>query len=114
MEGSGLRLDKYLALSLQGVARNSLQQKIKKGLVLVDGNQVKANFLLRGNETVRVFEEDFVDGPFAENIPLSILYEDSDIVVINKPSGMLVHGNHFKERGTLVNALLYKYGTLAS
>ncbi len=114
LEGQSLRLDKYLASSLKDVARSHLQQMIKKGLVLVDGKQVKANFLLRGNETLRVFEEDVIVGPFAEDIPLSVLYEDEDLVVVDKPSGMLVHGNHFKERGTLVNALLYKYGSLAT
>jgi 23S rRNA pseudouridine1911/1915/1917 synthase len=101
------RLDLYVS-EVQGVTRSNAQNLIDGGFVLVNGKEVAKNYRLRLGDDVEI------DSPepkelevLPENIPLDIVYEDSDIIVINKPSGMVVHPANGNESGTLVNALLY-------
>ena len=101
------RLDLYVS-EVQGVTRSNAQNLIDGGFVLVNGKEVAKNYRLRQGDNVEI------DSPepkelevLPENIPLDIVYEDSDIIVINKPSGMVVHPANGNESGTLVNALLY-------
>lgn len=106
----GERIDRFLSGKMEDCSRSYLQKLIKDGLVCIDGRPVKANYKLKGTETVTVeipeaSEPDIV----AEDIPLSILYEDNDILVVNKPKGMVVHPAAGHYSGTLVNAILFHY-----
>ena len=102
------RIDKYLANELEDMSRSSIQMLIKEKQVLVNEEVVKANFLLKNGDEISVTIPDPVnDEILAEDIPLDVYYEDSDVIVINKPSGMVVHPAVGNTKGTLVNALMY-------
>ncbi len=104
-----LRVDKYLMNFILNATRNKIQQAIKAGNVLVNDIPVKANHKVKPNDIVRVVlayppQENTVE---PENIPLDIIFEDEDVIVLNKPAGMVVHPGHGNHTGTLVNALIY-------
>lgn len=106
----GLRLDKYLSLNKDwGLSRNRLQQLIKEGFVSVDEVQLEdISFKVRLGDVYQVQIPPLKDAvPEPENIPLDIVYEDDDIIVVNKPAGMTVHPAPGAWHGTLVNALLF-------
>jgi len=106
--GSGERLDKVLAAEFTDLSRSQCQRLITSGFVKVDGKEAKASLRLGGGEKIEVFVPDVVESELAaEPIPLDIRYDDADIVIVNKPSGMVVHPSAGHESGTLVNALLY-------
>jgi 23S rRNA pseudouridine1911/1915/1917 synthase len=108
------RLDRFLAERLPEMTRSQLKRLIDENHVLVNGGSAKAGEKLRGGEAVWVtLPEPVSSGLHAEVIPLSILYEDSDLIVIDKPAGMVVHPAPGHQGGTLVNALLYHCGDLA-
>jgi 23S rRNA pseudouridine1911/1915/1917 synthase len=114
-EKQAARLDHYLAVMLPAYSRARLQEWIEAGRVRVDGAPRKASYKLRAGETVEV--EPAEQKPLravAEEIPLEILYEDADVVAINKPAGMVVHAGAGRHEGTLVNALLHHFGTLSA
>ena len=101
------RLDVYVSEAL-GVTRSSAQGMIDEGLVTVCGKVESKNYRLRQGDEVEIEEQEPKElNVEAENIPLDIVFEDEDIIVINKPSGMVVHPAPGNESGTLVNALLY-------
>ncbi|MCI5995973.1 MAG: RluA family pseudouridine synthase [Blautia sp.] len=105
---SGQRIDKYLSDILDGQSRSYLQKLMKEGQVLVQGRSVKANYRLTSGESVEVDVPDMEEPDICpENIPLDILYEDEDLLVVNKPKGMVVHPSAGHYSGTLVNALMY-------
>lgn len=106
---AGDRIDKFAAETAEdGVSRTQAQQWIRSGAVTVNGAVVKPNYKLAAGDIVVVNppepEETAIE---PENIPLAIVYEDSDVIVVNKPRGMVVHPAHGHTRGTIVNALLY-------
>ena len=117
---AGLRLDQFLAGALADSSRARVQQAIEAGLVLCDGRTAKVSQRLRGGERITVLGP-FEAPPlraFAEEIALDVVYEDEDLAVINKPSGMMVHAgagatDDERNRGTLVNALLHRFGQLS-
>lgn len=112
---SGKRLDAFLHQALPEYSRARLQSWIKAGRVLVDGNATRASYLLRGGETVAVTPADLPPlRAEPEDLPLKILYEDADVVLVDKPAGMVVHAGAGHGRGTLVNALLHRFGALSS
>lgn len=105
--GEQERLDSFIARSASDLTRSAAQRLIETGMVTVDGVPQKPSLKLRGGEQITVT----IPSPqpaeaAAEAIPLDILYEDSDIVVVNKPAGMVVHPGAGTKGGTLVNALL--------
>lgn len=108
----GLRIDKYLACHLPDLSRSHIQKLIRDNLVIVNQKPVKANYRLSLNEQIEVMipkpEEPEI---LPENIPLDILYEDADIIIVNKPKQMVVHPAPGHASGTLVNALMYHCGT---
>lgn len=108
----GLRIDKFLALSFPEMSRSQLQRLIKNGNVSCDDDIIADNsFKVREDDVYQVFVPPAVDAdPQPENIPLDIIYEDEDIVVVNKPAGMTVHPAPGAPCGTLVNALLFHCG----
>ncbi|MBQ3040673.1 MAG: RluA family pseudouridine synthase [Clostridia bacterium] len=101
------RLDLYVSESLQ-ITRSSAQILIESGCVTVNGKVEAKNYRLRQDDEILIDEPEPKELEVEpENIPLNIVYEDDDIIVINKPSGMVVHPANGNESGTLVNALLY-------
>ncbi len=103
-----IRIDKYLSLAAPDLTRNRIQGLIGDGNVTVNGKVVKANYKVRENDRIELLIPDAVptDIP-AEDIPLNIVYEDDDILIVNKPKGMVVHPAPGHYTGTLVNALMY-------
>lgn len=104
----GERIDKFLSCRLEEVSRSYIQKLIKEGHVSVNGKPVKANYKLGAGDEISV-EIPEAEEPdiLPEDIPLDILYEDQDILVVNKPKGMVVHPAAGHYSGTLVNALMY-------
>ncbi len=106
------RVDLYLAYIMPNLSRSKIQKLIRDGLVKVNDNQIKPSFCLKENDIVNIDEPEFTEtlriNP--ENIPLDIVWEDENMAIINKPSGMLTHPTTQEFTGTLVNALLFKYG----
>ncbi|MFC6645867.1 RluA family pseudouridine synthase [Granulicella cerasi] len=110
-----MRLDAYLAKALPDVSRARVQMLIENDQVRVDGVVIKAKTKLKGGEQIEIEGEPQLEPLRAEpeNIPLTVIYEDKDLAVIDKPAGMTVHagaGSAEHNRGTLVNALLYHFG----
>ena len=108
-EAAGQRLDRWLAAAFSERSRSEVQRWIREGRVQVDANPAKASQRLEAEQRVRVAIPAVVDSAAlrAEEIPLSIVYEDENVVVVNKPAGMVVHPAPGHKRGTLVNAVLY-------
>jgi 23S rRNA pseudouridine1911/1915/1917 synthase len=107
-EYSGERLDRFLAAVLPGHSRSQIQRLIKDGLVQVGPRAVRANASVRPGEVVIVeVPAPTLAEPAAEDIPLDVAYEDPDLIVVNKPAGMVVHPAAGHAGGTLVNALLH-------
>lgn len=107
-EMPGERIDKYLALALPDMTRSHIQKLIKDEFVLVNDNPVKANYKLSPGDLVIVHIPDpEIPDILPEDIPLDILYEDDDILVVNKPKGMVVHPAPGHYSGTLVNAVMF-------
>ncbi len=105
---AGKRLDKFIAENIPDVTRSSVVNLIESDNVLVNGKKQNKNYKLRINDIVSVIIPEPIEYEAkAENIPLDIVYEDSDLLVVNKPKGMVVHPAAGNYEGTLVNALLY-------
>ncbi len=114
VETPGERLDKLLAETLPDLSRTRLQALIKEGRVLVDGKTSKPSLKLDGEEEIAIYlPPPVVSEVLPENIPLDVLYEDDDLIAIDKPAGMVVHPALGHESGTLVNAVLYRWPGLA-
>lgn len=108
------RIDKFLMDRLPNVTRNKVQQGIKDGFVTVNGEGIKPNFKVRANDVVVVAlpEPPRDTEVIPEDIPLNIVYEDDDLLVVNKEAGMVVHPAYNNWSGTLVNALAYHFTQL--
>lgn len=105
---AGERLDKALPAALPALSRTQVQRLIKDGMVTVNGRRVKPNLKLAGGEQVTIILPEVQETELLpEDISLDIRYEDEDMLVINKPAGMVVHPAVGHESGTLVNAILY-------
>ena len=106
-EDAGARLDSYLATAFS-LSRSAAERLIQEGRVSVAGGEANKKYRLRGGEEIILTLPDPTPAEAQpEDIPLHIIYEDEDIVVVNKPAGMVVHPAAGNESGTLVNALLY-------
>lgn len=106
------RLDVYLSDLYEGVSRSKIQNAIKSGKVLVNTQIKKPSYVLKEGDNVEfenLIEEKSLNIE-PEDVPLEIVWEDENMAVVNKPSGMLTHPTPLETSGTLVNALLYKYG----
>lgn len=107
-EQEGERLDCVLRKIYPDYSRSFFQKLIREGLVSIDGTCQKASYPVKPEELVRVQIPDAVETAIkAENIPLDILYEDEDVLIVNKPKGMVVHPSAGHSSGTLVNAVMY-------
>ncbi|MFQ8705377.1 MAG: RluA family pseudouridine synthase [Thomasclavelia sp.] len=102
------RLDKVISLNMKDLSRTMIQEMISKGLVSVNGKVAKASYKTKLNDEIEITIEDNTELDVEpENIPLKIVYEDRDVIVVDKPTGMIVHPSPGIIKGTLVNALLY-------
>ena len=111
IDDSGVRLDVFLSNILSDISRSALQKQIKNGNVLVNGMQEKSSYILKTEDSISINIVDTnIQQPVAENISLNVLYEDELVAVIYKPTNMLTHPTTTENSGTLVNALLYKFG----
>lgn len=103
----GLRIDKYLSGEMKDFSRSHIQKLLKSDAVKVNGSIVKANYSLKTQDSVLVEIPDMVEVHIeSEDIQLDVLYEDADLLVVNKPKGMVVHPSAGHYSGTLVNALM--------
>lgn len=110
-EHSGIRTDKLLVQMLSDMTRSAVQRIIDDGGVVINGNTVSKNYKCRINDNVEVTVPDARPLSIeAQNIPIEIVYEDDDLLVVNKSKGMVVHPANGNPDGTLVNALLYHCG----
>ena len=107
-DSGGLRLDRFLVSMLPAHSRSQIQRLIKSGHVHVGGHEAKPNQAVKAGEDVSVDIPELVDAaPQPEPLPLPIMYQDPDIIVVDKPAGMVVHPAAGHASGTLVNALLH-------
>lgn len=105
-----LRIDRFLTDKLDRVSRNKVQNGIRSGAVLVNGVEIKSNYKVKPRDYIKVILPRSLDGlgkTLAQDIPLDIIYEDEDLIVVNKPAGMIVHPGIGNPDGTLVNALAF-------
>jgi len=110
-EDAGQRLDRFLASQLPALSRSKIQSLMEEGRVRVDGVARKASHRIESGESVSIeIPPPPPAGVAAESIPLEILYEDDDLAVINKPAGMVVHPGAGADSGTMVGALLHRFG----
>jgi 23S rRNA pseudouridine1911/1915/1917 synthase len=111
---AGVRIDRYLTSVLAGQSRSQIQRLIKDGNVTVGGQPVPANRVVRTGDAIAVdIPEPASAAPEPEDLGLEIVYQDSDVVVVNKPAGMVVHPAAGHSQGTLVNALLHEVTDLS-
>lgn len=108
LEYQNIRIDKFLSDCFPEQSRSFLQRLIKENCVQVNAQSVKSNYKLKASDQVLIRFPDPVEVELvAEDIPLDILYEDADVLVVNKPKGMVVHPSAGHSSGTLVNAIMY-------
>ncbi|MDD7342080.1 MAG: RluA family pseudouridine synthase [Bacteroidales bacterium] len=106
-----LRIDKYLAERIKGTSRNRIQNAAEAQCIRVNGRPVKSNYRVHPDDVISIvmdrprYENEII----AQDIPLDIVYEDSELLVVNKPAGMVVHPGHGNYDGTLVNALAWHF-----
>lgn len=104
-----IRIDKFITNRIEGISRNRIQNAAAADCILVNGKAVKSNYRVKPNDVVSIV----MDRPrreleiIPEDIPLDIVFEDEDLMVINKPAGLVVHPGHGNYTGTLVNAIAY-------
>ena len=109
-----LRIDKYLMNFVENATRNKIQAAAKNGSIFVNGTPIKSNYKVKPFDKIRVLfthppHENLLVG---EDIALDIVYEDDELLVVNKPAGMVVHPGHGNYSGTLINALIYRFENL--
>ena len=107
VEETGIRLDAYITSKLEDLSRNMVQKLIKKGDILVNNKEEKESYKVqKGDQILVVIPKPEEKGLKKQEIPLDIIYEDEDILVVNKPKGMVVHPGNGNPDGTLVNAIM--------
>lgn len=109
-----LRIDKYLMNFIENATRNKIQAAAKEGSICVNGEPVKSNYKVKPFDEIKVL---FAHPPHEyllvpEDIPIDVVYEDDDVLVVNKPAGMVVHPGHGNYSGTLINALTFHFDNL--
>ena len=110
-EDVGTRIDVFLAENMEDLSRSGVQKLIDEGMITLNGGKTKANYKLREKDVIDVTVPEVKEVEILpEDIPLDILYEDADVIVVNKPQGMVVHPAPGHTSGTLVNALMFHCG----
>ena len=112
---SGIRIDAWVSDQMPELTRSAAQRLLADGMILVNGKAPKKNYKVNAGDTITVTIPEAAEVPLIpQNIPIDIVYEDEDVVVVNKPRGMVVHPAPGHPDGTLVNALLYHCGDTLS
>lgn len=110
----GLRIDKYLSIVLTDFSRTRISQLIENGNVFVNEKEIKGSYKVKENDEIKVNIPEVKELEIEkEDIPLDIVYEDNDILIVNKPQGMVVHPSNGHFEHTLVNAILYHCHSLS-
>ena len=110
----GKRLDQFLVQIIEDTSRTDVQNRIKEGLITVNGNTVKPNYKIKEEDMIESLERELVDSEIKpENLNLDIVYEDDDVAVVYKPKGMVVHPAAGHNSGTFVNGLMYELDSLS-
>ena len=112
-----MRLDKYLSENLDQISRSKIQNLINDGKVMINGEQEKSSYRLNGNESIVVYfdnNEISTNNHIAQEIPLTIIHEDDDILIIDKQAGLVVHPGTGMVDNTLLNGLLYHTSSLSN
>jgi 23S rRNA pseudouridine1911/1915/1917 synthase len=104
-----LRIDKFLANRIEGATRNKLQQAINLGLVTVNGKEIRSNYKIKPLDSIIIYSDMSPEETdvLPEKMELNIVYEDADLMIINKPAGMVVHPGSGNYTGTLLNGIAY-------
>jgi 23S rRNA pseudouridine1911/1915/1917 synthase len=104
-----LRIDKFIQSRIEGATRNKVQRAIDDGMVMVNGKEVKSNYKIKPDDEIIVYSDTSPDENtvIPENLPLDIMYEDDELMIINKPVGMVVHPGSGNYTGTLLNAVAW-------
>ena len=103
----GIRLDAYISKKVEDISRVKVQRLIEEENILVNEKKVKASYKINIGDKIEIFEEEIKESEIkGEDIPLEIIYEDTDIIVVNKPKGLVVHPANGNPDGTLVNAII--------
>ena len=114
-EDAGTRLDAFLASRIEGWSRARLQRLIEEGDVLVNGRAAKASYKLRATDEIEAELTALPATSFlAEDVPIEVVYEDDDLIVVNKPAGIVVHPGAGAKTGTLANALAFHFQSLST
>ena len=114
-EDAGKRLDAYVSSQIEDLSRNYAESLIEEGRITVDGEAQAKKYKVKAGQQVNViYPEPTKLDVTAQDIPLNIVYEDEDVIVVNKPRGMVVHPSAGNEDGTLVNAVMYHCGSSLS
>ena len=112
-----IRLDKYLSSLMENESRNIIKHHIKNSSIVVNGKSIKPSYLLQDGDVIDVlinFEKKIVNSALVpEDIDIDVLYEDQDIIAVNKPSGLVIHPGIQNEKGTLANGLVYHFDKLS-
>ena len=104
---AGIRIDKYISKKEENISRVAIARMIENGNILVNGKQVKTSYKVLENDNITMEKEEVKEIEIKpENIPLDIVYEDNDIIVVNKQKGLVVHPGNGNVNGTLVNAIM--------
>ncbi|MCD7709936.1 MAG: RluA family pseudouridine synthase, partial [Porphyromonadaceae bacterium] len=106
-----LRIDKFLVVRTGNVSRNRIQQAAEADCIWVNGKPVKSNYRVRPLDVVSIVMDrpPYENEILPENIPIDVVYEDADVLVVNKPAGLVVHPGHGNYTGTLLNGLAYYF-----
>ena len=105
---SGIRIDRYLSEKNEKLSRSYIQKLLKEQKIMVNGSPVKANYKVQDQDDISLEVPDMEEPDILpEDIPLDILYEDEDVLIVNKPKGMVVHPSAGHTSGTLVNAIMF-------
>ena len=108
-EQENIRIDKLIGNTQQDISRTSIQRMIAEGKILVNGNNVKTSYKVVKGDILTIGEEEPIETDLIpQNIPIDIIYEDNDILIVNKEKGMVVHPGAGNKDGTLVNAIMAK------
>ena len=110
----GKRLDQFLVQIIEDTSRTDVQNRIKEGLITVNGNTVKPNYKIKEDDLIKYLERELIDSEIKpENLNLDIIYEDEDVAVVYKPKGMVVHPAAGHNSGTFVNGLMHQLDSLS-
>lgn len=116
-DGKNQRLDKFLSVYISKSSRSTIKKMINEGLVFVNGETTKPSFILDGSEKISydlIEEKEKSENLTPQDIDLEIIYEDNDIVAINKPAGITVHPGAGQNDGTIANALVFRFNSLSN